>query len=105
MTRIECVNFKSHNSGALQGFATLFVEKMGIEIKDCCLFMKDGKRWMTFPSREFTNDKGEKKYAPLIKFREKGLQEQFMSLAINAVDEYALEQKSKSALADGFDLF
>ena len=77
------------NKGALLGFANLFVKKMGLEINGCSLFQKDGRRWITMPQREFVVD-GEKKYFPVIRFREKDHMEIFGEAAKKAIDEWCL---------------
>ena len=85
---IECTKFKSHVSGYLQGFADFYVEKWGLEIKSCSLYMKDGKRWINFPSKEFTTPEGEKAYAPLVKFRERDHMDKFAEAAKKAIVDY-----------------
>ena len=90
---IECTKFKSHESGCLQGFADFYVEKWGLEINGCSLYMKDGKRWINFPSKEFTNQEGEKAYAPLVKFRERDQMDKFSDSAKVAIDKYCKENE------------
>lgn len=85
---IECTNFRTHQAGSLQGFADLYVQTWGLEIKGCSLFMKEGKRWITFPSREYVNKEGEKKYMPYIRFRNKEHMEAFANQAKEAIDKW-----------------
>ncbi len=89
---IECVEFKSHASGALQGFANFRVPKMGIEIFGCGVFMKDGKRWLSLPSREYQDkDSGEKKYISIMRFMDKSHHEAFCKAALQAMDEWCVK--------------
>ena len=86
---IECMEFKSHESGALKGFANLRVPKMGIELFGCSLFMKEGRRWLSMPSREYNDpETGEKKYIPVLRFIEKAHLDAFCKAALHAIDEW-----------------
>lgn len=92
---IECLKYKSYNNGVLQGFADFYVDKWGIEIIGCAVFMKDGKRWINFPSKEFTNAEGEKGYAPSLKFREREHMDAFANEAKKAIDEWCKNNQSE----------
>lgn len=90
---IECIDYRSHESGALQGFANFRVPKMGIEIFGCGVFMKDGKRWLALPSREYEDrDSNEKKYMSIMRFIDKGHNEGFCKAALHALDEWCANQ-------------
>lgn len=93
---VECMEFRSYSSGSLVGFATLYVPKWGVVVKDISVFNKEGNRWISFPSREFVSKEGEKAYNPYIKFRSKDHHEAFNLLAIKAIDDYALRQTETS---------
>lgn len=85
---IECVNFKSHQQGTLLGFADLFVPKMGIYINGCTLHQKNGFRFFYLPSRDYKNEEGETKYAPVVKFHNKDHYKLFCQEAIKAIELY-----------------
>ena len=87
---IECTKFKSFQKGTLQGFADFYIPKWGVELNGCTLHMKDGKRWINFPSKEF-DDNGEKKFAPLFKFRNKKHWEAFIEEGKRAIEKYCAE--------------
>ena len=84
---IECLDYRAHESGALKGFANFYVPKMGIEIYGCGLFQKNGRRWLSLPSREGEQD-GEKKYFQIMRFREKSHAEAFLKACMTALDEW-----------------
>lgn len=88
---IECLKFQSVNKGNFVGFCDFFIPKTGIEIYGCQLFQKDGRRWINMPSREYTNDQGEKKYAPYLRFRDPAHKEMFNELALKAVEKKCAE--------------
>ena len=93
---IECLKFKSVNKGLLVGFADFYIPKTGIEIFGCQLFQKEGKRWINMPSREYANDKGEKKYMEYVRFREPSHKEIFTELALKAIDKKCAEMQTAS---------
>jgi len=52
--------------GYLRGFFDVYIEPWGLTMS-CSYFDKDGKRWVTLPTREYEKD-GEKKYHSLVRF-------------------------------------
>lgn len=93
---IECLKFQAVSKGLLVGFADFYIPKTGIEIFGCQLFQKDGKRWINMPSREYTNDKGEKKYMSYVRFREAAHKEIFNELALKAIDKKCAEMQTQT---------
>lgn len=91
---IKCTHFKSFEKGCLQGFATLEIDKWGAEIKGCTLNMKDGKRWVSLPRKEYEVD-GEKKYQPIVRLLERSHQDTFSEQAKEAIDLYCSQSVSK----------
>jgi len=103
---IECIKFKSHVKGHLQGFADFYVEKWGVELTGCALYMKEGRRWVNLPAKEYTNPEGEQKYAPIVRFRKKEHFEAFVNACKKAIDEYCAanqQNDDNSAPAPDFD--
>jgi hypothetical protein len=98
---IKCTNYKSYNKGSLLGFADLLITEWagGIEIPGCKLFQKDGRRWLQLPSREYKDDEGNIKYAPLFHFRDKEVWQKFMEEAKRAVEEYCASNQESSPKA------
>lgn len=86
---ITCTAFKQVNKGVLVGFANIFVPKWGVEIYSISLFEKNGKRWISMPSREYEDkNDGEKKYMPYIRFKEKSHGDLFASKAMDAIVKF-----------------
>lgn len=85
---IECMEYRGYVKGSLQGFANLWIPKMGIEIYGCSLHMKDGRRWLNLPSKEYQDSSGEMKYSSVIRFRNKEHYTLFCERAKAAVDEW-----------------
>lgn len=84
---IECLKYKPINKGTLLGYADLFAPKMGLEIFGVALHQKDGRRWVNMPSREYVDDKGEKKFISVIRFPNKVHMEEFTRQAKEAIEK------------------
>ena len=93
---IECFEFRALSSGALQGFADfrlLLTNGMGIEFFGCSVFMKDGRRWVSLPSREyFDKETKEKKYSKCARFVEKSHMDAISESSLKALDEFCSKQ-------------
>lgn len=87
---IECTKFTPVNKGNLIGFASLYIDKWGVEIFSISLNQKDGRKWITFPSKSYEKD-GEKKFLPYFRIKDKGHYEQFCKNAIEAIEKKANE--------------
>jgi len=90
---IICKSFKSHLKGSLQGFADLYIDKWKGTVRGCQLHMKDGKRWVNFPSKEYMVN-GEKKYQHFFWFEDKETSDSFSEAAKKAIDLYCTEQRN-----------
>ena len=85
---IECKKFKPINSGTLQGFATLYIKKWGINIHNVAYHIKGAQEWINFPSKEFLNKEGEKQYLSYINFENKEHMTLFVSQATKAIKNF-----------------
>jgi hypothetical protein len=89
---IECIGFRSFQKGCMQGFASFFLPKMGLEIHGCSVWQKDGRRWVNLPSREYKDkETGETKYSSVIRFRDELYFKAFCDGAKKAIDEWCLK--------------
>ena len=88
---IECIRFKSHEKGFVQGFADLYIEKWGIEVHGFTLMMKDGKRWLNSPGKEYTTKEGVKKFKSFIYFKDRDRWELFTTESKKAIDKWCEE--------------
>lgn len=98
MANIQCTKFRPHQKGFLMGFATIFVEKWGIEIDGFTMWQKEGKRWINLPSTEYVDkDTGEKKYKSVFYFRNKDHLSMFLEGVRVAIDEYIAQMEAEQA--------
>ena len=85
--QIECLKFKYVGKGSLLGFADLFVPAFGLEIYGCSVFQKDGRKWISFPSRETgVDESGKKKYWPHLRFKSRESMDKFSIAALQAIE-------------------
>lgn len=92
---IECIRYKSHVKGHLQGFADLYVEKWGIEIPGFTVWMKDGRRWVNAPSTKYTDKEGVEKNKAFFYFRNKEHWSAFVEEAKKAIDKWCADNQEQ----------
>lgn len=102
-TDIECTNYRYVGKGAVVGFINIFVPKWGLEINDITLFMKDGRKWISFPCRMYEKD-GEKKYFPYIRFKNKDHSVAFQNKVLDALDKFCSQNSSESVSTSSDDM-
>lgn len=85
---IECTKFTSYQKNHLLGFADLYVDKWGVEIRGCKLFGKDGKRWLSLPDKEYKKPDGETGYSPIVYFKDVESLKRFGDEGKKAIDKY-----------------
>jgi hypothetical protein len=93
---IRCISFRAYQKNTLKGFADLELTRIGLVLHDCTWHDKDGKEWVGFPARSYTDQNGEIKWQPLIEFAEgaKEAREQFRKQAVEAIRAVADEKGS-----------
>jgi len=99
---IECTRFKSCRRDSFVGFADFFIDKWGVELQGCSLYMKNGQKWLNLPAKEYQNEQGERKFAPYVRFREKDHYKRFCEAAIRAIDEYCAKEGVMMNEGEGF---
>ena len=72
---------------SLQGFATIRMTSIGLEIRDICLHQKDGKRWIQLPSKAYEKD-GKTLWSYILDFYDKARAEQFQKAALDALEQF-----------------
>lgn len=85
---MECKKFTTHISGAMQGFADIYVPKWRAIVHGCRLFMKDGRRWVTLPSNKYEHRDGGEAFSPTMSFDSKEFDKAFSEQAKKAIDEW-----------------
>jgi hypothetical protein len=84
---IEIVSFKPFVKNTLQGFATVRLTNIGLEIRDATLHQKNGKRWIQFPSKAYEKN-GKTLWSAIVDFYDRTRGDQFQRTALDALDQF-----------------
>ena len=80
---------------SLQGFCVLTLSPSGIVLRDCALHERDGKRWISLPSRPQLDSEGRHRkdpvtgkalWLPVVEIKGKAEREKFQAAALAAID-------------------
>ncbi len=88
---IEISNICAVNKGSLLATCDVYIQPWDMELQEVKIFEKGQNRWLGMPSREFTNNLGEKKYIELITFRKEATKNSFRRQIMSAVDKFILD--------------
>lgn len=78
-------NWKEMRKGSLVGFFTVTTPS-GMVIHGCSLFEKEGKRWVSMPSRIIDKPDGTKLYKAHVEFVSKEISQKFQDAVLKALD-------------------
>ena len=89
---ITCTRWQPYEKNTLRGFADLYMDKVGMTIRDCTFHEKGDKAWVAFPSAPMMkngglvkDDEGKTVYTkPFVSFDEK-MAERFRDAAVAAI--------------------
>jgi hypothetical protein len=73
---MEILNYKSIGKGFLLARFDVRIPQWKVTFRNCSLFDKDGKKWISLPNQSFKDENGITKYFPLVVF-EKSVKERF----------------------------
>jgi len=90
---IECTKWTEVNKGALWGFADIYIAKSDQDVYGCSVFRSNGKTWMNWPSRDYEDKEGKKKFWPHVKYRNAKTDEAFKAAALAVILKKAEESK------------
>lgn len=99
---IECTKFKYIGKGSLVGIADLFVPQFGMDIYGCSVFQKDGRKWLTFPSKEVEIN-GAKKFFQHMRFRKHESMDNFTAQAMKAIQPEIDKARAEPKREDDID--
>ena len=85
---IEIVSFRKFEKNSLIGFCTVKMTTIGLEIRDCAVQQKDGKKWVNLPSKPYEKEDGTTGYSYIIKFTDKDRYFQFQKAVLQELDKY-----------------
>jgi hypothetical protein len=85
---IEIKNINAVQSGSLLATCDVHIIPWCLTLHEVKIFEKGANRWLGMPSKEFTNNFGEKKYTELMTFDNDGIKNRFRSQIMGAVDKF-----------------
>ncbi|MBS0655028.1 MAG: hypothetical protein JSR46_04565 [Verrucomicrobia bacterium] len=75
---MEIQNYKQIGKGCLKAKFDVMVPQWHMTIKDCALFEKEGREWITLPSKSYEGKDGGTKHFELVSFP-KDVKERFQT--------------------------
>jgi hypothetical protein len=85
--QIEIVRFNLCQSNTLQGFVTIRMTRIGLEIRHIAMHEKPGNRWIQLPSKPYEKN-GQTSWAYILDFYDKSKGEQFQRAVPAAFDSF-----------------
>jgi hypothetical protein len=96
---IKCIRFRRFEKNTLKGFADFELTKVGLIIRDCTFHESNGKGWVGFPARSYTDPAtGEIKWQALVEFAPgaRESREQFRKQAVEAIHAAVADEEPVS---------
>ena len=85
---IEIVKFRKYEKNTLQGFLTILMTNIGLEIRDATLHQKEGKKWVSLPAKPYEKEDGTTGYSYIVKFVDKDKYFQFQDAVLQELDKF-----------------
>ncbi|MFL6448693.1 MAG: hypothetical protein ACJ746_13540 [Bryobacteraceae bacterium] len=82
---LTAADWKPLEKNTLKGFVTIILPS-GVRIRDCAVHTRDGKCWISMPSKAWTKTDGGTTYVPLVDFSSNQAPDRFQELALAAVN-------------------
>ena len=92
---ITASDWREVAKNSLQGFCVLTLSPSGIVLRDCALHERDGKRWISLPSKPQIDSEGRQRkdattgkalWTPVVEIAGKVERERFQRAALAAID-------------------
>ncbi len=90
---IEIVSYRKYEKNTLQGFLSIRMTGIRLEIRDLCIHQKNGKRWLSLPAKAVSSkESGDKPgYVSILEFYDKTYLAKFQNAALMALDSWLSE--------------
>ena len=88
---LEVQNINAVQKGSLLATCDVHIIPWQMTLHEVKIFEKGANRWLGMPSKEFTNDQGEKKYTELMTFDTDHVKNRFRNQIMGAIDKYLQE--------------
>ena len=102
---VEIKEFRPFQKNSLQGFITILLSGNGLEIRDCSLHEKNGRRWINLPAKPFKKSDNTTGWINIVSFPDKDIYYRFQQEALSALDSYLeINQDIQGKFDDDRDL-
>lgn len=91
---IEILKFRECKKNTLQGFVTVRMTSVGLEIRDICVHRRDDQRWLSMPARSYRDADGKNQYAYILDWYDETRKEQFQRAVLGMLDGGGYGKKS-----------
>jgi hypothetical protein len=91
---MKAEDLKSYESGTLRAFFTLLLDS-GMKVYGMTYHQKDGKSWVSFPSKAYQAEDGTTKYQPILRIEDDDRYRCFQKQALVAVEAVMTETESE----------
>lgn len=85
---LEVQNINAVNKGSLLATCDVHISPWKMTLHDVKIFQKGNNRWIGMPSKDFTDNFGEKKYTDLITFDNDNVKTRFRNQIMGAIDKF-----------------
>jgi DNA-binding cell septation regulator SpoVG len=92
---IRISNWRPIGKNTLVGAFTVHLPS-GLIIHDVMVHQKETGRWIQFPSREWTNQQGERQFMRFIEFDSRERSDAFRDLTLSALDAFLEKETAKT---------
>ncbi|MCD6516442.1 MAG: septation protein SpoVG family protein [Candidatus Aminicenantes bacterium] len=93
---IKILEFKERQQNTLQGFVTIQMTNIGLEIRNITVHQKNDSRWIGMPAKPYEKD-GKTQYSYIVHFYDKEMGDKFKDAVLQALDEYRRQDNDSLA--------
>lgn len=102
MSGVVCTAWRPLEKNTLRGFCTLRLVSTGLEIVDCSVHEKNGRRWVGLPAKPMLDrdgnvlrgDDGRVRYAKILSWSSREVGDKFSEAALAAIDRHVSDGAS-----------
>jgi len=84
---IKIVSYKEYQKNTLQGFVTVRMPNIGLEIRDITVHQKENSQWIGMPAKNYEKD-GKVNYSYIVFFYDESTKKRFQDEVLEALAEY-----------------
>lgn len=85
---IQIIDFRSNKKNTLQGFLTIRMTSVGLEIRDIALHQKNGNQWLQLPAKPYKKPDGGQGWSYILSFYNKETFKKFQDVTFKALDAF-----------------